>query len=142
MTPQGFLPIEIETPDKPLDKLLQFSKSWAAYYNKKSYDIFDVTTNSLTIEALNENAYYYWNLGVKYNYDVKYILKIVFEENQKYTLTFTIKEISTNATITKTKIADFYTSDGKLKDDFKEVKPSLENTVNNIVKSYANFIAQ
>jgi len=142
MTPQGFKPVEMDTPNKSLHKLLQLSKTWAANYNKKGYDVFDVTENSLTIEALSENAYYYWNLGVKYSYDIKYTLKIVFEENQKYTLTFTVKEIHTNAVQAKTTIADFFTPEGNLKEDFKDVQPSLENTVNQIVKSYTNFIAQ
>lgn len=142
MTPQGFQTIELETPNKSVNKLLQLSKAWAAYYNKKGYDVFDVTENSLTIEAPSESAYYYWNLGVKYSYDIKYTLKIVFEEDQKYTLTFAVKEIHANDVQAKTTVADFFTPEGNIKEDFKDVKPSLESTVNKIVKSYTNFIAQ
>jgi len=142
MTPKGFAPIEIQIPNRPNNKLIEQSKAWASYYNVKAYDVFDVTENSITIEALNENACYYWNLGVKYNYDIKYILKIVFGENQKYTLTFTVKEIYTDAVPLKSTIADFFTAEGKLKEDFTDVKPSLERTVNEIVKSYTRFIAQ
>lgn len=142
MTPKGFAPIEIEIPQKPLNKLLELSKLWAPYYNKDGADVFDVTTNSLTIEARYENAYYYWNIGVKYNFDIKYNLKIVFGENQKYTLTFSVKEIYTDRVPLKSTITDFFTPQGKLKEDYKDVKPSLENTVNKIIKSYTNFIAQ
>jgi hypothetical protein len=142
MTPKGFAPLEIQTPNKPVNKLIEQSKSWAPYYNEDGSDVFDVTENSLSIEARFENAYYYWDLGVKYNFDIIYNLKIVFRENQKYTLMFTVKEIYTDKVPLKTTIADFFTSEGKLKEDFKDVKPSLEKTVNNIVKSYTNFIAQ
>lgn len=141
LTPQGFQPLEIKTPNKPLDKLIELSKSWAPYYNKNGYDVTEVTENSLTIDARNENAYYYYNVGVKYNCDIKYSLKIVFKEDKKYSLTFTVKEIYAENVVTKTNVSDFFTPDGKLKDDFRDVKPSLEKTVNNIVKSYVKFIS-
>lgn len=142
LTPKGFVPLEIDIPNQPIDKLIEQSKEWAPYYNENGADVFDVTKNSLTIEARYEDAYYYWNLAVKYNFDIKYSLKIVFGENQKYTLTFIVKEIYTDNVPLKTTVADFFTSKGKLKDDFKDAKPSLENTVNKIIKSYADFIAQ
>lgn len=142
MTPKGFLPLEMDMPNQPIHQLIEQSKEWARYYNEKGSDVFDVTESSLTIEARYENAYYYWNLAVKYNFDIKYSLKVVFGENQKYTLTFTVKEIYTDRVLMKTMVADFFTSEGKLKEDFKDVKPSLEGTANRIIKSYINFIVQ
>ena len=142
MTPKGFATIEIETPNRPINNLIELSKEWAPYYNTNGFDVFNVTENSLTIEAVNENAYFYRNLGVQYFYDIKYSLKIEFKENQKYTLLFTVKDIYMDAVEIKTTIPDFFTPEGKLKEDFKDVKPSLENTVNNIIKSYVNFIAR
>ncbi|HEU4791028.1 MAG TPA: hypothetical protein VFS71_15180 [Flavobacterium sp.] len=140
MTQKGFLPLEMNIPNQPIHKLIEQSKEWARYYNEKGSDVFDVTENSLTIEARYENAYYYWNLAVKYNFDIKYSLKIVFGENQKYTLTFTVKEIYIDKVPLKTTVADFFTSEGKLKEDFKDVEPSLEKTANRIVNSYITFI--
>jgi len=141
LTTQGFLPLEIKTPNKPISQLVDISKSWAAIYNNKGMDIFDVTQNSITIQARVENGYYYYNVGMKYNCDIIYVLKIVFEENQKYTLRISVKEIYAENLLLKTTTADFFTKDGKLKDDFKDAKPSLENTINKIVKSYSNFIS-
>jgi hypothetical protein len=142
LTPQGFLPLEIKTPNQTNDKLLQVSKSWATYYNKKGEDVFDVTENSLTIEARVENAFYYYNFGVKHNHDVVYKLKVVFEENKKYKLSISVKEIYAENQLLKTTTANFFSTDGKLKDDFKDAKLSLENTVNRIANSYIKFIAQ
>jgi len=142
LTPKGFVPLEIEMPNRPINKSIERSKDWAYYYNTDGVDVFDVTANSLTIDAPYENAYYCYNLGVKYNYDIKYSLKIVFGENQKYTLTFTVKEISIDNVPIKTTATDFFSSEGKLKDAFKDAKPSLENTVNKIIKSYIIFLAQ
>ncbi len=140
LTPQGFEPVAIKTPDSPLDQLMELSKSWASHYNKKGYDIVEVTENSLTIEALNQNAFYYYNVGVKYNHDIRYTLKIVFGENRQYSLAFRVKDIYAENVLLKTTVTDFFTPDGKLKDDFRDAKPSLEKTVNDIVRSFAVFI--
>ena len=142
LTPKGFLPLEVEIPNKPLNKLMEQSKDWAHYYNEKGSDVFAVTKNSLTIEARYENAYYYWNLAVKYDFDIKYSLKIVFGEDQKYTLTFIVKEIYIDNVPIKTTVTDFFTAEGKLKENFKDAKPSLEITANRIIKSYVNSLAQ
>lgn len=141
ITPQGLLPLELKTPNRPIDQLLELSKSWAPYYNKKECDVSEVTQNSLLIEARVENAFYSYNVGVKYNHDIRYSLKILFKEDQTYTLTISVKEIYAENVLMKTTLADFFTTEGKLKDDFRDAKPSLENTINKIVRSYTNFIS-
>ena len=140
LTPQGFAPIEFQTPNKPPQKLIEAAKAWAAYYNKRGYDVYDVTENSLSIDALKEYAYFYRNLGERYDYNIVYTLKVVFGEDKTYALTFLVKEIYAKQALTKTTVADFFTPDGKLKEDFEEVKPSLENTVEKIVNSFSRFI--
>jgi hypothetical protein len=142
LTPQGFASIEMKTPDKPLDQLITASKSWASVYNKKGADVSEVTENSLTVDAKIVNAYYTYNVGVKYNYDIEYTLKIEFQSNKTYTMRISVKDIYTENIVVKTKTADFFTAEGKVKDDFKDAKPSLENSINKVLKSYVNFIAQ
>lgn len=141
MTPDGFLPLNYKTPAKPLEKLIELSKAWAGFYNKDGYDVTEVTENSLTVTALKLTACYYYNLGVRYDYNVRYTLKINFKKDQTFTILFTPMEFYANEVLTKTKISDFFTPDGKLKNDFKDVKPSLEITGEKIVKSYLNFIS-
>ena len=142
LTPQGFTPIEIELPKKSFDKITEVSKSWAPYYNKKGADVYDVTQNSLSIGAFNESAYYYWNLGVKYNYDIKYIMTIKAKENNKYVLIFKVNEILTDDALTKITTADFFTAEGNVKQEYDESKSSLESNVNKIVNSYIDYIAK
>lgn len=142
LTPQGFQSLEIKTPDKPLDRLMELSKAWASFYNKSDYDVSAVTENSLTIEAKNENAFYYYNVGVKYNSDIRYSMKITFNADNTYKLSISVKEIYAENVLTKKTAADFFTPEGKLKDDFADAKPSLENTINRIVRAFSNFIAR
>lgn len=140
MTPKGFAPIEFTTPNRPVEKLIEASKSWAPYYNKKGFDVYDVTPNSLKIDGYKTNAYFYRNLGETYPYNIRYTLEIVFKADGIYTVTFSLKESYAKEALVKTTVADFFTPDGKLKDDYTEVKPSLERTAENVIKSFTNFI--
>ena len=140
MMPRGFAPISMSAPNKPLEKLIESATAWAPYYNKKGYDIYDVSANSITIDAWKDNAYFYRNLGERYDYNIKYSLKVVFNSDRTYTLTFAVKDIYAKEVLVKTTVADFFTPEGKLKEDFLDVKPSLENTANKIVKSFAEFL--
>lgn len=141
MTPEGFAPMVFETPQKTNDKLIEAFKSWAPTYNKKGYDIYDVTENGLSIDAWKTNAYFYRHLGERYNYNIRYTLKVVFNPDKTYTQTFYLKEVYAKEILVKTQLTDFYTPDGKLKEDFEEVKTTLENTVSKIFKSVSSFIA-
>ena len=143
MTPQGFAPVEFPAPNKTFEKIVELSKSWAASYDKKrKADVFDVTANSLLIQGWNEYAFFYRNIGVRYDYNIIYTMKVTFLEDKRYTITFAVKEIYAEDVLTKMTIASFFTPDGKLKDDYTEVKPSLESRVETILKSYSNFIAK
>src|SRR6218665_885437 len=141
MTPKGFPAVEIPTPNKPNEKLIEAAKSWAATFNKNGYDVYDVIQNSLKIDGLRKNAYFYRSLGETYTYNIKYTLEVVFKTDRSYILTFSMKEAYAKEVLVKTTIADFYTPDGKLKEDFVDVKPSLESTADKIVKSFSEFIA-
>jgi hypothetical protein len=140
MSPRGFAPIELQNPNRPNTELVQMVKAWATAYNEKGADVYDITENSLTIEALNHNAFYYLNRGETYKFDIKYVLKVVFKPGNKYTLAFSVKEIYDNQILLKTNIAGFYAPDGRLKEDYEEVKPSLEFTANEIARSFSSYL--
>lgn len=142
MTPNGFPSVVFKTPDRPKEKLIEAVKAWAPFYNKKGYDVFDVTENSISVDGFKEYAYFYRNLGERYDNNIKYNLKITFNDDKTYTVVFSVKEVYAKQTLTKTTIADFYTPEGKIKEGFDDVKPSLEATANRIVKSLADFINQ
>lgn len=141
LTPNGFAPIVIERPARTNEKLVDISKAWADSYIKNEHDVYDVTESSLSIDGLRENAFFYRSLGETFKYTVRYTLKVSFEE-KTCILTFGIKDIYANRTLTKMTIADFFTPDGRLKEDYQEVKPSLEVTAGKIIRSYVNTISE
>lgn len=143
LTPSGFSSLQINSPVKPLEKLMDAAKTWAeAYNNKNGADVYDVTTNSLKIDALRDNAFFFRNLGETYSFKIKYTLAVEFGD-KTYKLTFKVKEIlDSNEKLLDTTIADYFTSEGKLKEDYTEVKPSMEKTANAIVNSFVTYMAR
>ncbi|HEX8562666.1 MAG TPA: hypothetical protein VF676_06780 [Flavobacterium sp.] len=142
MTPGGFPSVKVDRPNKPLEDLIERTKAWAAYFNRNSelgYDVYDVSETGLSIDAGKINAFFYRNRGEVYQHRIRYTLRIDFSDDF-YTMTFYVKEIYDGNSLTKLTIADFFAPDGRLKEDYEEVKPSLEHTVNQIMNSYAQYI--
>jgi hypothetical protein len=139
LQPYGFDPIVVTIPSTGNEKLIELSKEWAAKYNDEGADVTPVAGNSVVITALKRNAFYYRNNGVPYDHMIQYTLKIVFSQNS-YTLVFSVDDIYHDDVLLKYKIPDYFTSEGDLKEGYEEIKPSLESTVNNLVKSHYNFL--
>jgi len=139
LSPNGFPTVTVAKPNIPLENLIEASKSWASSYNKNGADVYEVTTNSLKIDALRKGAFAYYSLGERYNFDIKYTLAVEFGD-ANYTLKLTVKEIYTDDKLIKSTLADYFTSEGKLKEGFEEIKPSLEITVNKLISSFAAFM--
>ena len=144
LTPGGFQTITFDRPARTQEKLIENAKAWAGYYNRRNeypYDVYDVTANSLSIDAYNENAFFYRNRGEVHRHRIRYTLHVDIQE-KTYTVSFAVKEIYSNNTLTELTVADFFAPDGRLKEDYEEVRPSLEKTANEAIYSFANYMAR
>jgi hypothetical protein len=138
--PAGFPAVKVTIPATTNEKLLELSRNWATEANRRgSFDVSNVTENSMTITAVKENAFFYRNRGEAFEHDVKYDMKLAFNQSS-YTVAFIVKEIYHDGVRIESTLPDYFTSDGKLKEDYGDVETSLEATVNNLVKSHYNFI--
>jgi len=136
LLPNGTFP-PVEENIKPMtnEKFVDGARLWIGEFSRGEYDITEVTENSLTIDAFRDNAFLYTNRGESFPHKVKYQLKITKNGN-KYSANFKVTEIYTKKTILESTLADYFTSDGKLKEGFEEVKPSMDRTVNIILGSF------
>ena len=139
LTPNGFDAVEIPRPNRTNEKLIELTKAWADYYHKQGHDVYNVTANSIDIDAFKDNAFFYHNLGELFTHRIKYTMRFSFTE-QTCRVRFIVKEIYAKKTLLKMTPADFFTPDGLLKDDMDEAKISLEKTANNALISFAKFI--
>lgn len=139
LTSNGYPALTIVKPAIPLENLVEASRSWALSYNKNGADVYEVTSSSLKIDALRQNAFFYYSLGDRYSFDIKYTLAVEFGDIN-YTLKFTVKEIYTDGKLLKSNLGNYFTPEGKLKQGFEEIKPSLDITVNRLLSSFVTYL--
>ena len=143
LTPTGFGSVTVTIPDTPVEKLVEVSRNWAQEYNRKErdgVDITNVTDNSMTISAFRKNAFHYSNRGETFYQKIRYNMDLSFT-GSSYTVSFTVTDIyaDDNKRLTYL-LPDYFLPDGRLKEDYEDIEPSLEQTVNTIVRAHYNFI--
>ncbi len=134
MDQNGFAPVRFNVPDVQLKTLMDNTKSWSYSVNKKGADFSEETDHSIVVSAFEENAFFIRNRGEEYVFRIKYAMSINFDKGQ-CTVFFTVKEIYDGTQLTKSTISDYFTSEGKLKEDYRDAKPSLEKTANDLLGS-------
>ena len=141
LLPNGTFPA-VQENIKPMtdEKFLDGTNLWIGEFSRGEYDITEVTENSLTIDAFRDNAFIYTNRGESFPHKVKYQLKIS-KSGTTYTANFRVTEIHTKKVILESTMADYFTSEGKLKEGFEEVKPTMDRTVNIILGSFYRYIS-
>jgi len=142
LTPGGFDVVAVALPAAPAEKLIDLTKVWAFEFNRKEdgFDITNVTANSITISAFKDNAFFYRERGQAFDHKIRYTMEITFND-AGYTVDFKIPEIYSDDRLIEYTIPDYFTREGKLKEGYGAIERSLEASVNNIVKSHYNFLA-
>lgn len=142
LTPAGFAPITVDIPQTMPEKLVDLTNNWAYEYNLRQggYDATNVTENTITITSNRENAFFYRERGEAFDHEIRYEMHFTFNDGGSYTLNFVIIEIYSRDKLIDYNIPDYFTSEGRLKEGYEELEPSLETTVNNIVRSHYNYI--
>ncbi|HEU4495711.1 MAG TPA: hypothetical protein VFR70_01545 [Flavobacterium sp.] len=141
LTAKGIIPNVISGKLAPMtdEAFIDTSQAWAQEFSKGEADALDITQNSLAIEAFRDNAFYYTNRGETFYHRIKYRMEIA-KSGGTYTCSFKILEIYTKRTLLKSAVADYFLPDGKVKEDFEEVKPSLERSIGIILNSYDRYM--
>lgn len=121
------------------ERFIELSQIWASEFSRGEFDISEVSSNSLTIDAFRDNAFLYRNKGETFMHNIKYQLK-VSKTGNSYTASFKILEIYAKKVLLKSTISDYFLPNGNLKEGFEEVKPSLERSVNMILNSYDRYL--
>lgn len=144
LTPQGFQSFDIPRPDVPLDKLENRIRAWVMAYNEKNefgYDIYEVSEAGLKIDAYKMNAFYYRNRGETFQHRIKYSLKIDYLD-RNLRVKFSVLEVYMGKNRVDLDPLKFFDTDGKLKSDYLDAKPSLEKTAQKITDSFSAYMAQ
>jgi len=140
--PGGFDAIDVKIPTSKPEKLVSVTKTWAVERDRrnidqeKGYDFTDVSDNTITVTGFKKNAFFYNSLGEQFEHRIQYTMKFTFYEN-RYTMLFTVTQIYTDNNVpVQSALPDYFTGDGILKEGYRNLDTSLENTVNNLVQSH------
>ena len=141
VTPNGINPNQIQETIPPMtdERFMELSQMWIAEFSRGESNITEVTSNSLTIDAMRDNAFLYRNKGETFLHNIKYQLKIS-KNGDTYTSSIKILEIYARKVLLESTIADYFLPKGNLKEGFEEVKPSLERSLNIILNSYDRYL--
>ena len=141
VTQNGINPNQIQETIPPMtdERFIELSQMWIAEFSSGESNITEVTTNSLTIDAMRDNAFLYRNKGETFLHNIKYQLKIS-KNGDTYTSSIKILEIYARKVLLESTIADYFLPNGNLKEGFEEVKPSLERSLNIILNSYDRYL--
>lgn len=141
VTPNGINPNQIQETIPPMtdERFIELSQMWIAEFSRGESNITEITANSLTIDAMRDNAFLYRNKGETFLHNIKYQLKIS-KNGDTYTSSIKILEIYARKVLLESTIADYFLPNGNLKEGFEEVKPSLERSLNIILNSYDRYL--
>lgn len=144
LQPEGFNTVVLERPNLTDDALKEAVRSWAAneyQHNEAGYDIYGEKQDGLLWSSEMHNAFYYINRGETQHHRIKYECALRFDA-QRLFLDFRVTEIYTGRQLTRLSIADFFNGQGALKNDYRDAKPSLEASVNRLLRSFSGFMAR
>lgn len=146
LTQGGYAPMDISIPATSNEKLVELTRAWAIERERsspdrgKGTDVTGVTGNTITVSGYKRNAFLYRNLGETFDHRIDYTIKFIFKENT-YNLTFVVNQIYTDSDVpVKSGIADYFTSDGTLKEGYTGLDTSLNTTVNDMIQSHYNYV--
>lgn len=144
LEPRGFNTVVLERPNLSDDALIEAVRSWIAneyQHNDAGYDIFGEKQDRLRWSSEMHNAFYYVNRGETQYHRIKYECAFRFDAERMF-LDFRVIEIYTGRQPTQLTPGSFFDDQGVLKDDYLDAKPSLEASVNRLLRSFSGFMAR
>lgn len=134
LSASGFAPVTFSVPARDMLDRVDAISRWAARENRKGHDIVRESDQTLRVEARRDNAFFYRDRGEEHAFRVRYVMKIQFSDTS-CTVRFSVSEIYDKDQLLQTQLSGYFRADGRIKEDFEEVKPSMERTANALLRS-------
>ena len=92
----------------------------------------NIENETIRVDAFKKNAWFYKSLGMKQEYDMEYSFQIDIKDN-KIRLAFTPGQFWGDNQIVLYSYPTFFKSSGEIKGAYKDAKPSMEQSMNDLV---------
>jgi hypothetical protein len=141
LTKDGVLPIVVNLDSLNAKTIYSKTLNWIQvnYKNPKEVLKTNVENETIRIDAFKKNAWFYKSLGMKQEYDMEYSFLIDIKDN-KIRLTFTVGQFWGDDKKTTYDYTTFFKSSGEIRGAYRDAKPSLEQSMNDLVSSLCNYI--
>lgn len=141
LTKDGVAPIVVNIDSLNAETIYKKTLNWVQenYKNPKEVLKADIPNEKIRIDGFKKSAWYIKSLGYKVEYGMEYVFEIEFKEN-KIRMTYTPGESWGDTKKVGFTYKNFFKDDGELKNAWKDGKPSLEDSMNELSLSLYNYI--
>jgi hypothetical protein len=141
LTKDGVQPIVVNIDSFSILTLYQKTLNWIQenYKNPKEVLKANIENETIRIEGYKKNAWFYKSLGMKQEYDMEYSFQIEFKEG-RIRLTFIPGQFWGDGQKILYNYPTFFKNSGEIKVAYKDAKPSLEQSMNDLVFSLFTYI--
>jgi hypothetical protein len=142
LTKDGVLPIVVKLDSLSAKFIYSKTLNWVQenYKNPKEVLKANIENETIRIDGFKKEACFFKSLGIKTIFDMDYSFQIDIKDN-KVRLTFTPGQFwSENQKVFSVGYSYFFKNSGEIKGGYKDAKPSMEQSMNDLVSSLCNYI--
>ena len=141
LTPEGVAPITLNLDGINATEIYKKSLDWVQETYKNPDEVLkaNIENKKIRIDGFSSDALSFKNMVVV-NWGVSYTLEISFKDNKcryNYDINYFTGKDGTKTVITYT---DFYKKNGDIRKAYIPAVSSLENTINDLLLNYFNYI--
>ena len=141
LTKDGVAPIVVNIDSSKAEAIYKKTLNWVqeSYKTPKEALKTNIENEKIRVDGFKKNAWYYKSLGVTNSYDMEYSFEIEFKDN-KIRLTYSPGQFWADNQKVLYDYKTFFKSSGELKSAYKEAKPSLEQSMNELALSLYTYL--
>ena len=142
LTPNGVEPIVVEVDSLTASDIYKKALYWVqeTYKNPDKVLKSNIKDDKIRVDGFAKSAFIWTTLGIKQIMNMDYTVEISFKDG-KYRFEYIIGQFYTDggqrARYTYT---SFYKANYEVKKSYLDAVPSMEQTMNNLSKSFYNFV--
>lgn len=141
LTRDGVKPIQISLENMSPQQIYTKTLAWVEKNYENPQEVLKATieSKSIKIAGFKALAWYYMGFGFKHEFDMDYTLQIDIQDNE-VTLTFTPGKFSSGGQEAPFTSEIFFDYTGEVDWQYKDAKPSMEKTMNEIASSLIAYL--
>ena len=141
LTKDGVQPIIIQLDSLNANSIYKKALNWIQETYKNPSEVLktNIENETIRIDGFKNNAWFYKSLGSKNEYDMEYSFRIDIKD-YKIKLTFDVGQFWADGKKVLYNYTTFFKSNGEIKGSYKDAKPSLEITMNELSNSLVEYI--